>query len=248
MIEQFIEQTNCAASKEEVYQLFLKVLENLGYDRTVYTFVTDQPDLNRAAEHGIVTNYPDEWMERYAKFDYLKYDPTFQKALSYDGPFSWESLNKLKEFTLIEQKIMDEAKEVKLYAGVGVSIHGDFGGLTGLGIASTYEKDEPTIDTIRKLNALSRQFHLAYSDHNNDSAKKLKVILTDREREILLWASEGKSDTMIADILQIKHSTVRYHISNIFKKLEVNERTLAVVKAIKMRLITPSSVGIPHQG
>jgi DNA-binding CsgD family transcriptional regulator len=46
---------------------------------------------------------------------------------------------------------------------------------------------------------------------------------------------------VIADILMIKHSTVRFHIKNIFHKLEVNERTLAVVKAIKLGLITPTS-------
>lgn len=60
MIEEFIEQSNRATSKEEVYELFLKALNQLGYDRTVYTYVTDQPDLNKPAEHGIVTNYPDE--------------------------------------------------------------------------------------------------------------------------------------------------------------------------------------------
>ena len=46
MIEEFIEQSNRAKSKEEVYELFLKALNKLGYDPTVYTYVTDQPDLN----------------------------------------------------------------------------------------------------------------------------------------------------------------------------------------------------------
>lgn len=72
--------------------------------------------------------------------------------------------------------------------------------------------------------------------------------LTFREREILLWAAEGKSDPVIAEILGISHSTVRFHIKNIFRKFEVNERTLAVVKAIKMRLISPSYIGTPYQG
>ena len=184
-------------------------------------------------------------MERYAEFGYLNEDPTFKRALIYDGPFSWESLNKVREFTDIEQRIMDEAEEIKLYGGVGVSIHGHFGNLTGIGIASSYEKSEPDIDIICKLNALSRQFHMAYSDHNNGFDVSSKITLSEREREILLWAAEGKSDPVIAQILNIKTPTVRYHMGNIFKKLGVNERTLAVVRAIKLRLISPSFIGLP---
>jgi DNA-binding CsgD family transcriptional regulator len=248
MIEAFIENTNRATSKEEVYELFLKALSNFGYDRTIYTYITDQPDLNKEAEHGIVTNYPDEWMDRYFSSDYIKNDPTFKKALIYNGPFSWDSLSKLKEFTKIEKQIMDEANEINLFSGVGVSIHGHFGNLSGLGIASSYEKSEPDLDTLRKLNALSRQFHLAYSDHNQDTIEEKKIKLSAREREILLWAAEGKSDPVIAELLEIKHSTVRFHIQNVFKKLGVNERTMAVVKAIKMRLISPSYIGFPYKG
>ncbi len=248
MIEAFIEDTNRATTTDEVYKLFLKALNNLGYDRTVYTYMTDQPDLNKEAEHGIVTNYPDEWMDRYFSLDYIKNDPTFKRALVYNGPFSWESLSKIREFTNIEKQIMDEASEINLYSGVGVSIHGHFGNLSGLGIASSYQKTEPDLNTLRKLNALSRQFHLAFSDHNQDSKEEQQITLSAREREILLWAAEGKSDPVIAELLEIKHSTVRYHIQNIFKKLGVNERTMAVVKAIKMRLISPSYIGFSYKG
>lgn len=247
MIEEFIEQSNRATSKEEVYDLFVKAINKLGYDRTVYTYITAQPDINKPAEHGIVTNYPDEWMERYFEFGYINEDPTFKKALSYDGPFSWESLKNIREFSQIEQKIMDEADEMKLYGGVGVSIHGHFGNLSGIGIASSYEKSEPDLNTICKLNALSRQFHMAYSDHNNGFDDSQKITLTDREREILYWAAEGKSDPVIAQILDIKTPTVRYHMGNIFKKIGVNERTLAVVRAIKLRLISPSFIGFPFE-
>jgi len=56
----------------------------------------------------------------------------------------------------------------------------------------------------------------------------------------LLWVSEGKSDWTIAEIIGISHATVRFHMNNIFKKLDANERTLATVKAIRRGLIFPS--------
>ncbi|MGA9267681.1 MAG: helix-turn-helix transcriptional regulator, partial [Rhodomicrobium sp.] len=59
---------------------------------------------------------------------------------------------------------------------------------------------------------------------------------------ILLWAAEGKSDSVIAEILGVSHATIRFHMNNIFKKLDANERTLATVKAIRQGLILPSYV------
>ena len=68
------------------------------------------------------------------------------------------------------------------------------------------------------------------------------VHLTNREKEILLWVAEGKSDSIIADIIGVSHAAIRFHLNNIFKKLDANERTLATVKAIRQGLILPSYV------
>lgn len=51
--------------------------------------------------------------------------------------------------------------------------------------------------------------------------------LTGRETEILKWMSEGKSNGDIAMILSISPATVKKHAENIFRKLDVNNRTSA---------------------
>ena len=59
----------------------------------------------------------------------------------------------------------------------------------------------------------------------------------------MLWAAEGKSDAVIAEIIGISHATIRFHMNNIFRKLQANERTLATVKAIRQGLILPTCIG-----
>lgn len=248
MIDAFIENTNRAKSADEVYELMLTALSNLGYDQFVYSLITDHPSLSQKAHHGIIGNYPDEWMSYYMANEYHYYDPVPKYAFQASAPFRWDSLPKIQELNELELKIMQEAEEAKLYSGVGIPIHSGIGEISGLGLASTYEKTPPDVNTLRKLQAICMQFHLAYSDHNVSNEELIKIELTGREKEILLWAAEGKSDPVIADILGITHSTVRFHISNIFRKLNVNERTLAVVKAIRMRLISPSYIVTPYQG
>ncbi|MEP3475193.1 MAG: LuxR C-terminal-related transcriptional regulator [Hyphomicrobiales bacterium] len=63
------------------------------------------------------------------------------------------------------------------------------------------------------------------------------IELTPREKEVLLWIAAGKSNSIIAELLGISTSTVNYHVKQIFRKLEVYERTLAVVKAIRLGII-----------
>jgi DNA-binding NarL/FixJ family response regulator len=63
------------------------------------------------------------------------------------------------------------------------------------------------------------------------------VHLTERETEILSGLSEGHSYMSVADSLFISVDTVRYHIRNIYQKLEVHSQSEAVSKAIRKGLI-----------
>ena len=60
--------------------------------------------------------------------------------------------------------------------------------------------------------------------------------LTEREYEILLLIAEGKSNQEIADELFIALKTVKTHVSNILNKLNVSDRTQAVIYAFRHQL------------
>jgi DNA-binding NarL/FixJ family response regulator len=55
--------------------------------------------------------------------------------------------------------------------------------------------------------------------------------LTDREREILELVAQGRSNTEITSQLVLAPKTVRNHVSNIFSKLQVRDRSEAIVRA-----------------
>ena len=64
--------------------------------------------------------------------------------------------------------------------------------------------------------------------------------LTEREHEILLLMAKGHSNQNIADELFIALKTVKTHVSNILSKLEVQDRTQAVVYAFQQGLVPKS--------
>ncbi len=55
--------------------------------------------------------------------------------------------------------------------------------------------------------------------------------LTDREREVLTLMAQGLTNAAIAERLVLSPKTVRNHVSNIFSKLGVSDRTQAVILA-----------------
>ena len=73
-------------------------------------------------------------------------------------------------------------------------------------------------------------------DRNHDNA--LIEELTRRELQVLKLLAVGKYNKEVAEELEISERTVKNHVSNIFKKIHVTDRTQAAVFAIRNNLIT----------
>ena len=83
-------------------------------------------------------------------------------------------------------------------------------------------------DLIPLLNA-----RLIKRDHDYDKIESL----TKRELEVLIQIAKGLFNKEIADSLLISERTVKNHISSIFRKIDVSDRTQAAVFAIRNNLI-----------
>ena len=61
--------------------------------------------------------------------------------------------------------------------------------------------------------------------------------LTVKEKEVLALLIQGRSNKEMAGELWVSDTTIKSHVSSILRKLEVNDRTQAVIKAMKERLL-----------
>lgn len=69
------------------------------------------------------------------------------------------------------------------------------------------------------------------------SAAAMPATMTPRERECLLWSSDGKTEPDIAKILEISTSTVSKHIASVRDKLDAMNKTHAVALALRRKLL-----------
>lgn len=74
-------------------------------------------------------------------------------------------------------------------------------------------------------------------EDKSSGAKRFEEMLTRREIEVLKLLAEGLFNKEIAYTLSISEKTVKNHVSNIFKKINVSDRTQAAVYAIKHNLV-----------
>ena len=75
-------------------------------------------------------------------------------------------------------------------------------------------------------------------------------MLTAREREVMLLAAEGLSNTKIARRLGISDNTVRVHLQHIYRKLRIRDRTTlaAMTVSSEIRIIKLWRGGYVHEG
>lgn len=79
--------------------------------------------------------------------------------------------------------------------------------------------------------SIARRFIDYFTDLRPATSRQVFPDLTDREREVLLLVAEGMRNPAVAQRLGISSKTVRNHLSNILSKLQVGDRTEAIIKA-----------------
>lgn len=102
----------------------------------------------------------------------------------------------------------------------------------GVWIATRFIK--PKIQEV----VVEKEIYVPQLEENSLNETELeKFNLTEREYEVLQLLATGCNNAEIADQLFLSISTVKTHVSNLLVKMGVNNRTHAVTKAQKLRII-----------
>jgi DNA-binding CsgD family transcriptional regulator len=243
-ISQFILASNEAKSVGELYRLLQDaLLQACGHDRVIFSLMSDHPSLGLKAGHGIMRNYPDDWMKHYAEKGYEHLDPVRRFGFRHVGPFIWDSLPLVMDLMPQQLACMNECREAGLHDGAAICLRGVTGELGGIGVASSTPRQAESEKEVRYrlalLNAIAQQFYAVFcSLHEKTSPlEKQQVVLTGREIEVMREMALARKDDAIAFNLNLSRHGVDFHIRNILKKLNAPNRMLAVMKAVNSGLL-----------
>jgi DNA-binding CsgD family transcriptional regulator len=237
-IADFIVRSNEARNAEQLYHLLEAALADLcGYDRVIFSLMSDHASLGLKAGHGVMRNYPDDWMKHYVEKGYEYLDPVRQFGFRHVGPFVWDSLPLVMDLTPQQDICMRQCSEAGFYNGAAICLRGLTGELGGIGVASSSQKtpddDKEAKYKLGMLNMIAQQFYVRFCAlHERKDAARLHINLTSREIEVMRHMALAKKDHAIAYDLNMTRHAVDFHVRNILKKFNAPNRMYAVMKAV----------------
>lgn len=239
---EYIGRLNTARDYNHIQRICSDFCHLYGFDHFIYA--ARIPTSLVSPHYIIINGYPDEWRNHYVECDYIRIDPTVSHCFSKITPIYWEHIIKT---TCREDKNVDklfcEAGEVGLRNGISFPIHCIHGETAMFSLASALKVNKSR-DHIQQSVASGHLFASYVHEAivrvpDNGLLSRLNSELTKREKECLLWTTEGKTSWEISRILNIAERTVVFHINNAVKKLNVCNKQHAVARAISLGHITP---------
>ncbi len=112
----------------------------------------------------------------------------------------------------------------------------------GLMVCLTKDASYDTRLTVLHNNGLSKLTAL-YEREREANAQAAQALLSEGERNVLLWCANGKTSFEISRILSLSEHTVNHYIAAAVRKLDATNRPHAIAKAIKAKLIDVDEIG-----
>lgn len=191
-------------------------------------------------EGNLITNYPDEWTDRYQRKLYRFYDPVAVTTRRSRLPFFWDGRAFLRPFRKEQRKVFHEAREFEISAGYSIPVagpHGDLG-VFSLVAPRPADIDDAVRGTGGDLYLRAVQIHdLMVRTRAPRRAPEHDHGLSTREIECLRWTADGKTSGQIAQVLSLSPATVNFHLKNATKKLSASNRHHAAIIAIRGGII-----------
>lgn len=190
----------------------------------------DHPIARQELESVIKLHRPDE---ETVQAGTVKEAIDLTKEKSIDSVFVDLNLHNESGFDFLEW-IQSQNKNIKTFVITSSSSESDFVKAKNMGIDAYILKDAFIDDIMYSLRVVDRGGKFYSSDlmanvgNTSEDDKRIDT-LTRRELEVALLLREGYSNAKIANNLSISEGTVKKHISNIFSKLEIYNRTEVLV-------------------
>ena len=190
----------------------------------------DHPIARQGLESVIKLHRPDE---ETVQAGTVKEAIDLTKEKSIDSVFVDLNLHNESGFDFLEW-IQSQNKNIKTFVITSSSSESDFVKAKNMGIDAYILKDAFIDDIMYSLRVVDRGGKFYSSDlmaivgNTSEDDKRIDT-LTRRELEVALLLREGYSNAKIANNLSISEGTVKKHISNIFSKLEIYNRTEVLV-------------------
>ena len=226
-----------AGSRDDFRSEVVRFTQTLGFNTVSAVAVIDYT-VGRS-EFVSVDNAPPGYAESYNNAACMRRDPVMQHCRRHSVPIIWD------QATYTSQGLGELWEEQARYGyrtGIAMALHLPEGRHFAMGV----ERDQPLPTDGGELTRLVADLQL-FAVHAQDAALRVlspavvqaqRPSLTPRELEVLRWTMEGKTAWEVGAILGITERTAVLHLTNAMHKLDCASKHQAVLKALRLGLIS----------
>ena len=189
-------------------------------------------------------NYPPAWQHWFDENRMGRSDPVHRASQLVRAGFPWSAVRDMISFTSTDQSVFAHARIVGIGDGYTVPAHvpGEFTGSCSfaMGPGEPFPRDLHSVAEIVGGNAF-------------DAARRIMRIreiwppierpLTERQRQCVLWSTQGKTDWETGTILGVSKGTVIQHLKHARERYDVHNKAELGVRALQNGLIAFSELG-----
>jgi LuxR family quorum-sensing system transcriptional regulator CciR len=227
-VDAFVRNVRELQSEEALAGALAEVSRDLGFR---YFALTHHVDVRRSSAAIRIHNYPEGWVEWFDAQSLGANDPVHRASNVTSVGFTWSNLPEMIAMTDNDRRVLELARRQGIGEGFTVPAHvpGEAHGSCSFACAVGEPFAEQNLSLLQLVGAFAFE-----------GARRMRrsrfcqgpVQLTERQREVVMWAARGKSDWEIARILGISEQTVIEHLKHARERYGVGRRTLLAVHAL----------------
>lgn len=226
-----------SANFDEVRNRIQDFVKQLGFDGFLYLTVLGKIEPGIDPETFVLSSYHPDFVQQYQSRHCYRADPAANFIRQHQLPTPWG----LHNFTGTHAEAMYRtASKYGVCSGATFPVTPPMVTVAGFGYASSkpYEEMLPTILASMPHGQLLATFvHQAITRLLNLYESPQAHSITERERACLNLAAQGLRDGEIADMLGISPRTVLFHLGNVKRKLEADNRSQMIARAMALKVI-----------
>lgn len=239
-LNEIISEIRQVSEPQELWHLCVRSFRDRGIDKVSYHryLAPQSPDDESSTLRIAAFGFEDDWVCHYINAKLFRVDPIPGLARLAATPFLWSDVSKLIAVSAEEADYLEQMREAGLGDGLAFQVYGPAMNNAYVGLGFKDKADRPSPIQIAELQCLAQTAHLRACEFRLLDTE-FRFDLTRREREILEWIARGKSNSVIADILNVSPHTIDTHVRRTFDKLGVTDRTSAAIRGVGSGLILP---------
>ncbi len=223
-----------AQNADDLGQALSEIATTMGFD---YFALTHHVDIARAPEAAIrITNYPARWADYYDANALGVSDPVHRASHVTSMGFSWSNLSQMIPLTANDRRMLEHGREEGIGDGftVPANVPGEARGSCSFANPAGRAIDAEMLPLAQLVGTFAfegaRRMWSVRRLEALDGASR--PVLTDRQRDCVLWVARGKSDWEISRILGVSQETVTMHLKQARERYNVQKRTMLAIHTL----------------